>query len=255
MAAMRTTNDSGLVFAHYGPMSISTEIDMNKYFISSRLTDRVSITIDVDTEYPFSDEISLSIDASQSFPLYLRIPGWATSTIIVTSFDDEKYTPSPGLFKVACPSGSSTVDIQFNVEIVIERRYNNAAAVYRGPLLYALWLEHNTTVLEQYAYESEDLEFLPLEPWNIALQIEDDSNPENDLTFENSGDLSDPFAENSCPLAIYGKGKYISWPQELNAASPPPTSPVDVDGTAFTVKLIPFGATKLRLGEIPTYVP
>lgn len=43
-----------------------------------------------------------------------------------------------------------------------------------------------------------------------------------------------------------------SWGLDHNSAAAPPTSPVESDNPLTPVTLIPFGATNLRIAEIPT---
>jgi hypothetical protein len=47
-------------------------------------------------------------------------------------------------------------------------------------------------------------------------------------------------------------GCQIAWGLTSGTASAPPVSPNKCVGSVFTVKLVPFAAAKLRLGEIPT---
>ena len=55
------------------------------------------------------------------------------------------------------------------------------------PLLYALEIAENFGVLQSYSFESRDYQVTPGSPWNYALRLRDDSNPDQDLTFVNSG--------------------------------------------------------------------
>ena len=118
----------------------------------------------------------------------------------------------------------------------IERRYNNAAAVYKGfvdfdaleitecplyrPLLYALEIGENYTVLRNYSFESKDyqvsekfecdafhkptLQILNATVWNYGLWLDDDSNPEKYLEYSYRG-----FQSNAPPFSVAGSPAMI----------------------------------------------
>ena len=48
------------------------------------------------------------------------------------------------------------INLYLNMPVRVERRYNNAASVYRGPLLFALPIQENVTVTATYSFESKD---------------------------------------------------------------------------------------------------
>ena len=217
------------------------------------------VSLNMTTDYPFAETISIATQASQSFTLYMRVPGWVKNTgdWVVSDSLGVKYTPAPGtLLKIQIPSGAGTISIQITMQIEVTRRYNNAAAIMRGPLLYALWIPHNTTVLAHYAYESDDLQMLPTSPWQYGIRLSNDNDPTADLTFSTTNDMTNPFAEESCPLTISAWAKPLTqWVEEQDAAAAPPVSPVSVGAdTPVAVKLKPYGSTKLRIAEIPTYL-
>ena len=118
----------------------------------------------------------------------------------------------------------------------IERRYNNAAAVYKGsvdfhafevversclrPLLYALQIGENYTALRNYSFESKDyqvirklkwatsqkpvVQILNTTVWNYGLWLDDDSNPEKYLQFSYRG-----LQSNASPFSIAGSPAMI----------------------------------------------
>ena len=74
------------------------------------------------------------------------------------------------------------------------------------------------------------------------------------LLMENEGKL--PFQvwkTESQPITMMVKAYEVEWKLNKNTAVPPPQSPVACveNGTVDQVRLVPFAAAKLRLGEIP----
>lgn len=73
---------------------------------------------------------------------------------------------------------------------------------------------------------------------------------------DKSADISElPFyawAADSSPVGMTADACQIEWGLTKGTASAPPTSPNACVGPKLKVNLIPFGAAKLRLGEIPT---
>lgn len=54
-------------------------------------------------------------------------------------------------------------------------------------------------------------------------------------------------------VCVYMQGRVLdSWGLSLNAAAAPPSSPVSSDNPLQPVILLPFGATELRIAELPT---
>ena len=80
--------------------------------------------IKVDTEFPFSDTVNITIMTfSSSITLHLRIPSWSHATIVVVN-GSPLPVPTPGtLLSIPLPpssSSSSSVFLKFNPEIRIE---------------------------------------------------------------------------------------------------------------------------------------
>lgn len=60
------------------------------------------------------------------------------------------------------------------------------------------------------------------------------------------------WAPGAQPVTMSATGCQIEWGLVLSTASAPPQSPNTCVGNTFEVKLVPFAAAKLRLGEMPT---
>jgi hypothetical protein len=124
--------------------------------------------------------------------------------------------------------------------------------------LYGLEIGEKYTVLHSYAFESKDYQITNTTPWNYALKLDDDEHPEQDLEFVYSGLQSNlaPFSIAGSPSMIKAKGQILpEWQLNLGSAAAPPTSPVTSNESMEAITLLPFGATDLRIGEIPTLKP
>ena len=100
----------------------------------------------------------------------------------------------------------------------------------------------------------------------------DDNNPSNDLKYQYTGWKEGivPFSNDGAPSKIQAtvpnitnyfyinvcllQGRILdTWGIVHNAADAPPTSPVTTNNADTPVTLLPFGATDLRIAELPTY--
>lgn len=142
-------------------------------------------------------------------------------------------------------------------------------AVHRGALLYTLHLEEVITTTHVYSNVSSDVNVtLPVNPnaypWNLAL-VTDPSQPDQSkfFTFQRSGPVPfPPFSSHDTPLTITAKARQVpSWGTVMGQPDAPPTSPVNCAtisggcGNEVTVTLVPFGATHIRLTEMPFVLP
>lgn len=101
----------------------------------------------------------------------------------------------------------------------------------------------------QFDNHTHDNTLLPTSEWSLAIDPSTIVVSDNSATTE-----SIPFyawAPGSSPVTMTATACTIDWGLTLGTASAPPTSPNACVGENFTVKLVPFAAAKLRLGEIP----
>jgi len=154
-------------------------------------------------------------------------------------------------YQVQVPSGQTIVLLTVPMSFRVDRRYNNAASIYYGPLLFALDIPATWTQLKYYAFNSSDWQALPQGPWAFAINISDE-NPAAYLKLTKRPLGNYPFSEDGSPFVVTATGKPILWDITDNAADPPPLSPIDSGSPPQALTLLPFGATKLRIAEIPT---
>lgn len=224
-------------------------------------------TLTVTTDYPFGDVATVVVTPSASatgpVPVMLRIPSWAAgATISINGGSNQPLTGSNGTFFPTSTVGTAatTFVINFNPQVRLETFYNGAVAIYRGALLYSVWIGQNISVTHTYAYNSQDLSITATGtvPWNIALVINDRSNPGADFTFNSISPPSPvPFNSTAIPNTLSGYGRVVNnWGIVENAADAPPSSPAcgtaGACGDQIPITLVPFGSTHIRMSILPT---
>ena len=174
----------GIIAALLGPSSLSLQ-----------LTPTNLVRIEQETLYPFAinPSIYFHIRAQQPLPLLLPRPSWAVGATLTAAgkvtpvangtVHQYAYTPASG-------GANTTIELRLPTRFRVEYRYNGAVSVYYGPLLMALNISSNASVLRQYAFHSQDLSFVPTSSWNLALQL-------------NASDLQSSFTIRQSPIPRY----------------------------------------------------
>ena len=138
---------------------------VHQYLIPSTLTTRINnhpLTIISRTNYPFSSLLSYEILSSTPFDFSIRIPEWSTNA---STYSVNLQRPNPilpdknGLLHIPVPIGGTLISITLESEIRFVRRDLNTVSIYKGPLLYALYL--NYTTVSRTALSYLDLSPLP----------------------------------------------------------------------------------------------
>jgi hypothetical protein len=234
------TPDDGLAAVTLGPCSVTAKVKGGN-----------TVSIDVVTDYPFSDTIQMTIKTANpvEFPLQLRIPAWAQGATIKT---DQTLNPQPGTFATISRiwKNGDTITLTLPMKIRIERRFNNSATVLRGPLVYALRIGENW---QKFRGDDAhpDYEVLPTTPWNYGLLF-DAKDPEKSFKIVTKP-MADPvYSNKNAPIELHAKGRIVpQWKEARNSADLLPVSPVKSTEPIQDIVLIPYGCAKLRITEFP----
>jgi len=233
------TLDNGIAAMLYAPSTLITQINGR------------NVSVELVTEYPWSDTLTFTIKSGVAFPFYLRIPGWSNNATVTVNMGRPVVATASSYHVVQVPAGITYVVLTLPMSFRVQRRYNNAASIYYGPILFALDIPPVWTVLRHFAFNSSDWQALPAGQWAYAISL-NDQNPQNSLKLvKRSLGSSSPFSGAGSPYIVTANGKPIQWGTTNNAADPPPVSPVMSSKPTQTLTLLPFGATKLRIAEIP----
>jgi uncharacterized protein len=232
----------GLTVVAYAPCEVQTRIA------------GVNLRVVEDTDYPFRGKVRLTLFPSQpvSFPLRVRIPGWADNTSV--RVNGKSIAPiSPKSF-VAIErrwKPGDLVEIEFPSQLRTSRWFNDSVAIERGPLVFSYGIGEDWVKLRQYALKSADWQIYPATPWNYALSVEADK-PESSIRAVENEVTPHPFTARATPVHLIAKGRQVpDWRAEDGAANPVPQSPVLSDQPEESIKLIPYAAAKLRVTAFP----
>jgi uncharacterized protein len=226
-------------------------------------TEKAFITIN--TLYPFEDNIQIEMNSTIPINLFIRIPSWIVTGASINTLPIDSFANS---FFLASMNSTYT-SLLFNTSPVIRIKQwpgaGNGVSIYRGSLLFSLYLEENSTVIKQpwlpLFPNASNFDIVSNTSWNYALVLSDLSNPSKDLTLiRNSIPGSIPFAGglSTVPLLIQAKARRIPfWTETHDAAGTLPVSPIDcsldenVCGEIETLYLVPHGTTLLRMTILP----
>lgn len=171
----------GLGHALLSPSSLTTKLDNG-----------VEVSVDVDTQYPFSDALSYTVKASGPFTLYVRIPSWTTLSDTHVSIAGAQPTtslvspdPHTGLQAISLPAGNSAVTVALSRSITTVRRANDSVSILHGPLLYTLDVGYHATSESPRNFtsqerqpqgddmpdEARDWTIVNMSKWNYAIDV------------------------------------------------------------------------------------
>lgn len=244
-------------------------------------------TIRVETDYPLREDVRIVVEFSPStepaiptLAIDLPIPTWAEGATVAIDGSSPSPADAGQIRRVELPTeGRHEINLHLPMEVRVERRYNEAVSIYRGPLLFALRPEERWTHLRGEQPHA-DWEVTPASPWAKAIGRQQAKSW--GLVAKESGEVtraltdmlsSGPtpghtpggqrdagasptpeFTVHEPPVAIPVWVKRCEgWALDRGAAAPPPNSPLDGEGPEEAAVLVPYGATGLRVAEIPWY--
>lgn len=258
--AVAETTDGGLAFVYYGPM----EVRLGHHPTAG------SLSIEVDTDYPFEDEVRMLVrpDVPVTLPLRFRIPGWCRSAELRINGEPWPYPVRPGRFALVerrWRSGDEIV-LRFDVPIMLDWYTHSlqavpGAAVVRGPLTYCLPIPEDWVYVGQGKPGPENLEeewnVVPADGavWNIALEI-DPRAPESSLLPATLDVPANALPWKHAPIGLVCKARRLpQWQTDTVNGKPQtpalPVPPLQPDAERFNVTLVPFGFTHIRMTYLP----
>jgi uncharacterized protein len=259
------TRDNGLAVVAWGPAAVNAVVGNGQ-----------KVSLDIETEYPFSGKIVITIAADKSvkFPLHLRTPSWSRKGTFKYHGNTEHTSPGSTIIINEKWANGDRIEIEFPMEVRTERRFNNSVSVLRGPVYYSLRMgkEYSQVKLsyDNFGYKgSADWEIRPLTEWNYGLILDNIESPERGINVAAHKIGNYPFADKGDMVWSEASGSFVEWKDDAavtisvramkipawgmknNSADIPPLSPVRAEQPAETITLVPYGSARLRITEFP----
>ncbi|AXC11283.1 Putative glycosyl hydrolase (DUF1680) [Acidisarcina polymorpha] len=239
-ALWMASHDDGLVAAVYSPCEVNTTVR------------GVAVRVSVDTDYPFRGAVRIAINpaAASTFPLRLRVPGWAEDATIKVN---GRLLPSAekGTFVQVERQWKSgdVVELQLPLQPTLVRGYNESISVNRGPLVFSYPIGEDWVKLRDRGMTA-DWQVFPSSPWNYALAASERT--VRDIRVKETSLDASPFAREGTPVTLEVEARKLpSWRAVDGVADPIPQSPVSSDEPSERLTLVPYAAAKLRITAFP----
>ncbi|MDF3077150.1 MAG: hypothetical protein K0S09_1039 [Sphingobacteriaceae bacterium] len=239
--------DGGIAAMLYAPSTVNAKV-----------ANQVPVSIKEETNYPFSDIIRFTVQTKKAteFPFLLRIPSWCKSPKITVNGHTFPLNQADSVARVTRTwSNGDVLELQLPMEITKSKWQENAIAVERGPLVYALKIEEDWKKVKSKDKYGDYYEVRPLSPWNYGiLNVKDEELQSRFKVSIKNSVPSYPWTIKDAPVEIKVPAKVLEhWQLYQEAAGPLPYS---IQGTTKKlpvqeITLVPYGCTTLRISEFP----
>ena len=242
------TPDNGLCASLYAPTTVRANVG-----------DGTTVTFTENTNYPFSDTITLTLSTPKSlaFPLYLRIPGWCTQPVLQVNGQGVSVGAGPAFATINRTwANGDTVTLRLPMQTSVQTWKNNhsSVSVNYGPLTFALQIGENYTLINNSTAQIPEYQVTATSAWNYGLVL-NSSNPAQSFTVTQKGGTlaTDPFTQQTVPITMQVQAQQITgWQADnQNVVTTLQDSPVLSSSPVQTVTLIPMGAARLRISSFP----
>ncbi len=243
---------------------------------TAKVADGKSVTLTETTNYPFDETVKLTVgtDGAVTFPLYLRVPAWATGSTVNINGQPQAITEAAGKYIRLERQWSDGDVVELTLPMTVSSQVwqqNKASvSVNYGPLTLSLKIDEN---FEQH--DSRDKDFVqddshwqegvdaslwpcyvlkPESAWNYALKVDKDNLPLQFSVTKKAWPADDfPFTLESVPFEFTATGVQIpSWGYDETGMTdllPTKYTPRSTEETKLT--LVPMGAARLRISAFP----
>jgi hypothetical protein len=229
--------------------------------VTVKVADGREVRISERTAYPFDESVKIEVSTEQpvSFPLYIRVPAWATGVQTVlngggTTATQDLGAESAGKFlrvEREWRDGDS-VEVRFGASVQTKTWDENkgAVSVRRGPLWYSLKIDERYEPLSKGPWPG--IEVYPSTAWNYGLLLS--GNDQEDFRFERGkASAAQPWTADAAPVRLHARGRRIPlWKTDKNGmVQALQQSPIRSGEPVESLELIPMGAARLRISAFP----
>ena len=238
------TPQGGIVAALYGPSKFRTRVGA------------VPVTIEQETDYPFSETIQFTIRSPRpvTFPLHVRIPGWTLDSTLTVNGKPWPGLCTPGSFRNHIPDLPEWRRNCASVAHACTRPVwsGNGVSIERGPLVYALKIQEDAKPVQGFKTTPEfpAWDIRPASPWNYGLVLKG-YDLARQIRVNKRAVTGFPWDAGNSPIELAAPAMRIAeWvlPDKRN-----PKLPENPQGSGLveSVTLVPYGATRIRLTVFP----
>ncbi|MFC9123328.1 RICIN domain-containing protein [Streptomyces sp. NPDC057067] len=241
------TPDGGLAAAMYAACEVTAKV-----------ADGTEVTFTEETDYPFTDTVTLSLRAPKQlrFPLVLRVPAWCTEPDIRVNGQRVTAPAGPAFTRVERTwSDGDKVTLRFPQRTTVRTWADNqgSVSVDHGPLTYSLRIDESyeriggTEQFPEYAVHATSA-------WNYGLVL-DGARPPVPARRRAAG--ANPFTLEGTPLVMTARARRIpEWgADDEHVVAPLQRSPAHSTEPVEEVTLVPMGAARLRITSFPAVSP
>ena len=252
---MRDKNE-GIVAALYGPSEYRAD------FANGNV-----MTIREETNYPFDESIRFHINTKRPITttLSLRIPQWCQTSSIQINGESLDVNPQAGTFFPIKRKFKDGDEIIINFPMKAQMKdFKEGVFVERGPILYSYAVPQNK-VEDKNIYanmngkvpgndEFKCWAITPAGDWNYAIATTKEDFEKTAIVSVDDEFKGFPFELGAAPVSITVPAMKIKWTLEDNRYTPKiPQTIIPTEKETEMIKLIPYGATELRLTVFPKY--
>ena len=267
-----TSPNPGIAAILYGPSELSTTINDHP------------ITITQQTDYPFRETITFKIQTTHpiNFTLHLRIPGWCQAAKVTINNKPFTGKTEAGSFAQISRTfkNNDIIRLTLPMQVRLEEWFEGKSVVLvRGPLVYALQIDEKSVEITKDTPSVEKklqgnliqgfpaIEFYPQSEWRYGIDPTLKTNLHQIKVIE-SRMTANPFLPGHAPVHLELPLRHLpNWQPAWNAEPTPlpngdlvavktPTAlPLPEEqqdpSPATPQKMVPYGATHLRLTTLP----